>query len=134
MVGQKKQKRLVTAFYDIKYKTALPKMDDSQRFAYICFWSTTLLKTQYYGIYQSNQTKQNMAPQKRILLSVEKVWVNLLKWQNCPQHNLLRFVKEWPIFTLGSTLKSPDSGQGFRSTMSMTILRDIFFLSREPRY
>lgn len=75
-------------------------MDDSQRFAYICFWWTTFLKTQHYGVYQLKQTKQNMAPQKIILLYVEQVWVSLLEWLTCPQHNLLRFVKKWQLLSV----------------------------------
>lgn len=43
---------------NIKQLFKYRNIDDSQKFAYVCFRSTMVFEIQHYGIYQPNHTKR----------------------------------------------------------------------------
>ena len=83
----------------LNIKQLSPKMDDSKRFAYICFWSTTLLKTQHYGFTNPTQPNQTWNLRGKNSTMCGTGLGEFAGVVDLPQHNLLRFA-EWQFLLL----------------------------------
>lgn len=88
----------------LKYR----KMDDSQRFAYICFWSTSFFKIQHYRIYKPNQTKHRTSEENSPACGTGLS--RLVAAVDLSPKPLAKLCGGVAILTPGSTLKSPGLG------------------------
>ena len=121
-------------FYDIKYKIALPW---NGWFPKVCLHLLLVnnipQNSTLWGLpTQANQAKHGTSENNSTLCGTglgEFAGV-----VDLPPTQSAEVCEKMATFICGSTLKSPNSGQGFRSTMSLSHFQRFFFLSREPRY